>query len=114
MNKLTHHGLAGGLGALLFVLAGTAWAQTTTPPEGQDTMGQMQHDRDDMSGMKGMHEHAKGMHTMPATVNSVDQTTGMVEATAEGMTLKVHFPPSALADLKAGDHITLHMGYSKP
>jgi hypothetical protein len=30
------------------------------------------------------------------------------------MALKVHFPPSAMASLKAGDKITLHMGFSKP
>jgi hypothetical protein len=53
------------------------------------------------------------MHKMPATVTSVDSTTGIVEVTSEGMSLRVHFPPGSVADLKAGDKITLHMGYSK-
>ena len=61
-----------------------------------------------------MHKNTKGMHAMPATVNSVDMQTGVVDVTAAGMSLKVHFPPSAVADLKSGDQITLHMGYSKP
>jgi hypothetical protein len=30
------------------------------------------------------------------------------------MSLKVHFTPPAMAGLKAGDKITLHMGFSKP
>jgi len=33
---------------------------------------------------------------------------------AGGMALKVHFPPAAMASLKAGDQITLHLAYSKP
>jgi hypothetical protein len=51
---------------------------------------------------------------MPATVNSVDKQTGLVDVNAEGMSLKVHFPPAAVANLAAGDKITVHMGYSKP
>jgi hypothetical protein len=103
--------------AFLFATGSTAWAQSTTPTDtGQnpDTMGTMHGGRGDMQHMMDMHKNMMGMHPMPATVNSVDQQTGMVEATSEGMTLKVHFPPSALANLKAGDKITLHMGFSKP
>jgi hypothetical protein len=72
------------------------------------------------SSMGGMGHHGPmkhkmngSMHAMPATVNSVDTTTGMVEVTSAGMTLRVHFPPASVADLKAGDKITLHMGYTK-
>jgi hypothetical protein len=50
---------------------------------------------------------------MPATVSSVDTKTGVVEVNSGGMSLKVHFPPASVADLKAGDKITLHMGFSK-
>jgi hypothetical protein len=53
------------------------------------------------------------MHTMPATVASVDTKTGIVEVSSGGMSLKVHFPPASVADLKVGDKITLHMGFSK-
>lgn len=62
-----------------------------------------------------MHQKMNGsMHNMPATVTSVDTSTGMVEVTSEGMSLKVHFPAASVASLKAGDKITLHMGYSMP
>jgi hydrogenase maturation factor len=50
---------------------------------------------------------------MPATVSSVDSKTGIVEVDSAGMSLRVHFPPASVANLKAGDKITLHMGYSK-
>lgn len=69
-------------------------------------MGQMHH-----GAM--MHKMNSSMHTMPATVSSVDTTTGIVEVNSAGMSLRVHFPPASVADLKAGDKITLHMGYSK-
>jgi hypothetical protein len=117
MSKRTQHGLAGALGALLLMLAGTTWAQDSAPTgSAQDagTMGQMHPGQAGMSGMRGMHDNVMGRHTMPATVNSVDKQTGVVEVASAGMTLRLHFPPSALTDLKAGDRITVHMAYSKP
>lgn len=63
------------------------------------------------SGM--MHRFNGSMHKMPATVISVDTATGIVEVTAGGMALRVYFPPASVAELKAGDKITLHMGYTK-
>ncbi len=60
-----------------------------------------------------MHRKMNGsMHNMPATVTSVDTSSGIVEATSEGMSLRVHFPPASVAKLKAGDKIILHLGYS--
>ena len=60
-------------------------------------------------------EHGKmdNMHMMPATVDAIDPKTGMVEVTAEGMKLKLHFPPASLANVKVGDKITVHLGFSK-
>lgn len=74
--------------------------------------------QDSMSSMSNMgskhHMANASMHTMPATVSSVDKATGFVEVASAGTTLKVHFPPAALGDLKAGDKITLHLGFTKP
>jgi hypothetical protein len=106
--------------ALAFATGSAAWAQSTSPTDtGQnpDTMGAMHSGHGDtggMQGMKSMHMNMMGMHAMPATVNSVDKQTGVVDVMAEGMSLKVHFPAAAVANLKSGDKITLHMGYSKP
>lgn len=89
-------------------------ASSSSSMSGMSHMGAMSSDHGDMKGMKGMKGHMMGMHSMPATVNAVDASTGVVDVTSEGMTLKVHFPTSAEAGLKAGDKITLHMAYSKP
>lgn len=116
MKKLTHKPFAAVLGAALFMLAdsGMALAQNTVPTDSAhnpDTMGAMHSGQ----GMSGMHmKNMMGMHAMPVTVSSVDTQTGVVDVNAEGMMLKVHFPASAVTNLKAGDKITLHMGYSKP
>lgn len=91
---------------------GTVSAQNTggmAPASSSSSMGQM-------GGMhhKMMRHNKNGsMHMMPATVSSVDTKTGMVEVDAEGMSLRLHFPPASVANLKAGDKITLHMGYTK-
>ena len=99
------------LGALAF--SGTALAQDSMPSSSSSSMGSMGGMHGGKSGMKAMH-HMMGMHAMPATVTSVDKSTGIVEVESEGMNLKVHFPPTAEANLKAGDKITLHMGFSEP
>ena len=76
--------------------------------EGQDAAAQMSHGirNDDLINMHGM-------HTMAATVVHADAKTGLVDVMAEGMALRVHFPPAAMASLKAGDKIGLYMGYSQ-
>jgi len=81
-------------------------AGSMAPASSASSMGQMHSD-------SMMHKMNSSMHQMPATVTSVDTTTGMVEVTSAGMSLRVHFPPASVADLKAGDKITLHMGYTK-
>lgn len=99
------------------LLAGSAVAQSGT--------GSMSQQSGSMSGSSGGMQHmGKTMHhmdstntsthTMPATVTSVDQKTGLVEASSGGMALKVHFPPASLANVKAGDKITLQLGFTKP
>ncbi|MEP6897415.1 MAG: hypothetical protein ABI870_02685 [Rhodanobacter sp.] len=102
--------------ALVVGLSGAVAAQDM-PASGSSSMSSMKSMGSvsaDHSAMKGKHGHMMGMHMMPATVNAVDASTGVVDVTAGGMALKVHFPPAAEAGLKAGDKITLHLGYSKP
>jgi hypothetical protein len=65
--------------------------------------------------MPGMNmSNMMGMHDMAATVSALDATTGLVDVDADGMKLKVHFPPSALTGVKIGDKITLHLAFTKP
>lgn len=84
--------------------AGSAFAQDQPPPSStpHHDMG-MHHDMANMSGM----------HDMPATVTNVDHKTGVVDVESMSMKLKVHFPANTVADLKNGDKITLHLGFSK-
>lgn len=128
-----------GSAALACALGGSAWAQEMpahASSAGMHAMGSMHSGMQGSSAtgmqpMRAMHSGAQGMHTqnmqkdkmgmrvmgmhmMPVTVTAVDATTGIVDVTANGMALKVHFPPKAMADLKAGDKITLRMGFSKP
>jgi hypothetical protein len=117
MKNLSNRSFVSMLGSLALVLAlgGSAWAQDTMPTgsgQGMDKMGAM---HSDMKGThKTMHKSMMSMHMMPATVTEADATTGVVDVMSAGMALKVHFPPKAMASLKAGDKITLHMGFSKP
>jgi hypothetical protein len=123
MTNMSRKSVVSMLGSLALVLAlgGSAWAQDTTPtasPQNMDKMGTgtMHSDMKDMHEdmHKDMHKKMMSMHMMPATVTTADTTTGVVDVMAGGMALKVHFPPKAMANLKAGDKITLHMGFSKP
>lgn len=101
----------------LSVAASTVMARASAdaaPAPASSSMGHI-----DQGMMQGnmhdkMHRMSNGsMHMMPATVTSVDTSTGKVEVNAGGMALTVHFPPKSVANLKVGDKITLHMGYTK-
>jgi hypothetical protein len=100
--------------ALAMAVAGAAVmaqdqpAPGSMPARGQDAAMPMTHgiSNEDMADMHGM-------HTMPATVTHADTKTGLVDVMSEGMQLRVHFPPAAMANLKAGDKIGLYMGYSQ-
>jgi len=52
-----------------------------------------------------------GEHSMSGTVESVS-SNGMVHVKSEGMNLRLHFP-DASQNLKKGDKITVHLGYTK-
>ncbi|HXS73063.1 MAG TPA: hypothetical protein VN725_03385 [Rhodanobacteraceae bacterium] len=52
-----------------------------------------------------------GEHSMSGTVTSVG-SNGMVHFKSEGMDMRLHFP-NASQNLKKGDKITVHLGYTK-
>ena len=72
------------------------------------------HEEGSMHGMNMPMPDMMGMHDMAAIVTTVDSTTGLVDVDSGGMKLHVHFPPSALARVKVGDKITLHLAFTKP
>lgn len=101
-------------GMLLLACAGVANAQQDeAPPGSMPSAGQApglhMTNTTKSDDMVNMH----GMHTMPATVTNADPKTGVVDVMAEGMALRVHFPPASMVNLKAGDKIGLYMGYSQ-
>lgn len=50
-----------------------------------------------------------GRHTMEGEVTRIDQTKGSMSLrTAEG-TMDLHFPPSALANIKKGDRVSVEL-----
>ena len=50
-----------------------------------------------------------GLHTMEGEVTRVDSTKGTMSLkTAEG-TMDLHFPPSALANIKKGDRVAVEL-----
>ena len=84
-------------------------APASAPPQGAMMMnGNMQ----GMGGMQGMGAML-GQHMMSVTVTAIDAKTGIVDATAGAMPLKLHFPPPSLAGMKAGDKISVHLAFHK-
>ena len=60
-----------------------------------------------------MMEGAAGMNVMAVTVTSLDEKTGVVNVSNGKLQLILHFPPASLAGVKAGDKLSVHMGFTK-
>lgn len=100
--------LAFGAAALLPAMA---QQNQGTATDAKPAQGGMMHGGMMQGGM--MQNRMMGMHVMPVTVTALDAKTGLVDATSGGMTLKLHFPPESLANVKAGDKLSVHMGFRK-
>lgn len=55
----------------------------------------------------------QGEHSMRGTVTDIDHQTGLLSLKTEAGELELHFPPQALKEVKEGDQITVHLGFSK-
>lgn len=104
-----------------------AFAQSSTTPDNQTPQqggmmmqggGMMHHNGMQgggmmmQGGMQGMGP-MMGQHMMNVTVTAVDMKTGLVDATAGNMALKLHFPPASLAGVKAGDKLSVHLAFHR-
>lgn len=96
--------------SLALIGGASALAQDNPPPHKGMGMG-MGMQGNCMHGAQGDCMH--GMHQMSATVDAVDHASGLVDVTAGGMKLKLHYPPASLEGVNAGDTITLHLGFTK-
>lgn len=95
--------LGGMVATLAFVMPGLASAQGYSDDWGGGPG----------PGGKRMHRMMEGVHWMTGTVESVDQKTGWLKVKTADGTLNLHFPPDSLKDVKAGDTVTVHMGFHK-
>ncbi len=77
---------------LVLGMAGTAMAE-----EGSDSGQQMQ---------------TMGQHTMAGTVTSIDHKTGWLRLKTGLGTLRLHYPPPTVKDVKKGDKMTAHLGFT--
>jgi len=63
---------------------------------------------------KGMEKNMmSGKHAMSGTIETVDPKTGWVKLKTSGGDMTLHFPAQSIMDLKKGDVITVHLGFSK-
>jgi len=93
--------LIGIAGTAMALLAGNGLAQTPNPsaPAQRPSMGQPSQ----MSDMTGR-------HTMDGEVTKVDAKKGWIDVKTPEGSMKLHFPPSALANVKKGDSVTVELG----
>jgi len=84
--KITRN-LAIAATALLFSVAGAS-AQSSTPPASTDM----------------------NRHTMDGTVTKVDAKKGWIDVKTPDGSMKLHYPPAALQNVKKGDSVTVELG----
>jgi len=51
-----------------------------------------------------------GHHSMDGQVTKVDAKKGWIDVKTSEGSMKLHFPPSALANVKKGDAVTVELG----
>lgn len=51
-----------------------------------------------------------GKHTMDGEVTKVDSKKGWVDVKTPEGSMKLHFPPAALANVKKGDSVSVELG----
>ena len=54
-----------------------------------------------------------GEHDMSGTAQKVNHKTGSFDLKTHEGTLRLHFPPDALKEVKNGDMLTVHLGFKK-
>lgn len=64
---------------------------------------------------KGMHGSCmmEGSHSMTGTVDKIDQAKGVLTLKYGSSEMLLHFPPAALKEVRDGDTITVHLGFTK-
>jgi hypothetical protein len=55
--------------------------------------------------------HEMAEHWMTGEVTKVDAKTGVIDVKTAEAPLILHFPPTSITDLKAGDHVAVQLGF---
>jgi hypothetical protein len=58
-------------------------------------------------------EHPMGQHIMSGTITRIDHQKGTLSIRTAEAPLDLHFPPSAIADMKVGDRVSVQLAISK-
>ena len=53
-----------------------------------------------------------GVHEMGGTVSSINHHTGMLSLKTGMGVLRLHFPPKTLTQVRDGEHIVVHLGFT--
>jgi hypothetical protein len=80
--------------------------------KGEGMMGMKGDCMMDARGMRGECPMA-GSHSMTGKVDKIDHAKGTLTLKHGAADMLLHFPPAAIKDLKNGDTITVHLGFSK-
>ncbi|HET7369753.1 MAG TPA: hypothetical protein VFK45_02820 [Gammaproteobacteria bacterium] len=100
--KLSHTALLGAAMALSLPIALPATAVASDHSAYQQKMMQMSNNM-----------QWQGQHTIQGQVQSVDHDKGIVKLSAQdNQQLKLHFPTSALQNVKDGDQVTVELAYA--
>jgi hypothetical protein len=89
-------------------VAGMAFA--ADPYGAGSERGTYGHEPGATSGTSGTSMGFMGEHTMTGRITSIDKDKGHVKVDAQGETLDLHFPQSALQNLNKGDQVTVSLG----
>lgn len=54
-----------------------------------------------------------GEHDMSGKVEKIDHKKGIFQLKTHEGTLRLHFPPATVKDVKNGDELTVHLGFRK-
>jgi hypothetical protein len=112
MKKLTLL-LSGSLLAAVFAVPVHAgdYGSERGMMKGEGMMGMQGDCMKDTGGMRG--DCMMGRHNMTGKVDKIDHAKGTLVLKHGAADMLLHFPPAAIKDLKNGDTITVHLGFSK-
>lgn len=79
-----------------------------TPALAEQGYGGNWHDKNMASDSKEM-----GEHHMDGTVTKVNHRTGFITVKTDEGSMRLHYPPKSIKDVKDGNKIRLYLGYTE-